>query len=79
MQNAVETVRVSVMDQGSGIPVEERQRVFERFYRLDSDERGVGLGLPIVAEALARLGGSISLESPPTGSGLWALVRLRAA
>lgn len=74
------TVRVSVMDQGPGIPNEERQRVFERFYRLDSGgQRGVGLGLAIVAEALAQLDGSILLESPAAGPGLLAVVRLRAA
>ena len=74
-----ETVRLTVRDHGPGIPVEERQRVFERFYRIDSDKPGVGLGLSIVEEALSQIGGSISLDSPATGRGLLAVVRLRAA
>jgi two-component system, OmpR family, sensor histidine kinase TctE len=50
-----ETTRLSVQDDGPGIPPEERTRIFERFYRLqNSDSDGCGLGLSIVDE-IARL------------------------
>ena len=48
--------RLVVSDSGPGIPADERDRVFERFYRLDAhrDSAGNGLGLTLVA-AVARL------------------------
>jgi len=60
-------VIVSVADTGPGIPLEEQQRLFERFYRGPRSERsrkgGLGLGLPI-AQALVELhGGQIWLQS----------------
>jgi two-component system phosphate regulon sensor histidine kinase PhoR len=59
--------RLTVRDEGPGIPPDEQRMVFERFYRLDTEETrrttGTGLGLPI-ASALAELhGGSIGVES----------------
>ena len=78
-EGAAGSVRLVVMDQGPGILAEERQRVFERFYRGDNDKPGAGLGLSIVAEALTQVDGSISLEAPDDGHGLWAVVRLQAA
>ena len=48
-------VQVRVADQGPGIPVTERERVFEAFYRGDADERpGTGLGLAIARAIVAR-------------------------
>lgn len=62
---------IVVEDDGRGIPVEERQRVFERFVRLDeSRERGrggSGLGLAIVAEVVHGHGGTISVSDSPLG------------
>ena len=62
-------VRLTVRDEGPGIPAEAQRRVFEPFYRLDTEETrrttGTGLGLPI-ASALTELhGGSLHLESAP--------------
>jgi two-component system, OmpR family, sensor histidine kinase TctE len=55
MVEAGETTRLSVQDDGPGIPPEERTRIFERFYRLqNSNSDGCGLGLSIVEE-IARL------------------------
>lgn len=72
---------LTVADDGPGIPARERERVFERFARLDDargrDAGGSGLGLAIVAELLRRSGGSISLQDNPGGPGLAAVVRLR--
>ena len=71
---------LTVVDDGPGIPVEERERVFERFARLDDardrDAGGTGLGLPIVRELLRRSDGSITLQDNPSGPGLTAQVRL---
>ncbi|OHD69869.1 MAG: hypothetical protein A2V99_14670 [Spirochaetes bacterium RBG_16_67_19] len=62
---------VSVEDSGTGIPPEERERIFERFYRIDrSRERsrgGRGLGLSIVREIVRAHGGLISAGESPLG------------
>jgi signal transduction histidine kinase len=71
---------VTVVDDGPGIPAGERERVFERFARLDDardrDAGGTGLGLAIVRELLRRSDGSISLQDNPDGPGLAAVVHL---
>ena len=71
---------LTVVDDGPGIPAGERERVFERFARLDDardrDAGGTGLGLAIVRELLRRCDGSISLQDNPSGQGLAAVVRL---
>ena len=60
-------VRFSVRDEGLGIPTEEQERIFEKFYRLDpAMTRGVGgtgLGLYICNELIERMGGRIWVES----------------
>ena len=56
-----------VKDTGIGIPAGDRERVFERFYRVDKSHSkkigGTGLGLSIVKHAVSYLGGTIELES----------------
>lgn len=55
-----------VEDNGIGIPLEQREKVFELFYRLDpSKTDGEGLGLTIVRQILGRLDGDIWLDSTP--------------
>ncbi|MGH9838288.1 MAG: CHASE2 domain-containing protein [Blastocatellia bacterium] len=66
-------VIISVRDQGFGIPEEARERIFEKFYRLERDTTsnvvGAGLGLPLVKEIVERHGGRVMVESAPaTGS-----------
>lgn len=61
---------ISVSDDGPGIPAEDRERVFERFTRLDDsrgrNSGGAGLGLAIVRELVTRAGGSVTLtEAEP--------------
>ena len=68
-----EYVEISVTDRGIGIPEDEQQRVFERFYRLDKARSratgGTGLGLAIVKHVAANHGGEVKLWSRPgTGS-----------
>lgn len=60
-------IKVTVKDTGIGIPQEDQERVFERFYRVDKSHSkeigGTGLGLSIVKHGAASMGASISLES----------------
>ena len=64
-----------VDDAGPGIPPEERERVFDRFYRhAPGDEAGSGLGLAIVRSVAERHGASVTLGNSPLG-GLRAEVR----
>jgi signal transduction histidine kinase len=73
------TVRVTVTpevlllvdDDGPGIPEGERERVFDRFHRLDTprsrDAGGAGLGLAIARELVTSLGGTVVAEASPLG------------
>ncbi|MBD5605542.1 MAG: HAMP domain-containing histidine kinase [Candidatus Eremiobacteraeota bacterium] len=58
---------VDVIDRGPGIPADEHERVFSRFFRGRdrNDAEGFGLGLAIAKRAVERSGGTISLESAP--------------
>jgi signal transduction histidine kinase len=61
-----------VDDDGPGVPVGDRSRVFERFVRLDDSRVGVdggtgGLGLAIVAEVVAAHGGEVQIGDVPSG------------
>jgi two-component system sensor histidine kinase TctE len=68
-------VVLTVEDNGPGIPPAERERVFERFYRLhDRDSEGSGLGLAIVREIARSHGARITLATASGGRGL--LVRV---
>jgi two-component system phosphate regulon sensor histidine kinase PhoR len=64
-----EWVTVSVTDSGSGVTPEERQRIFERFYRGDRARRGsgTGLGLAIAKHIVEAHGGQIWAGEAPTG------------
>ena len=63
------SVVVRVTDGGPGIPEEERERIFERFFRgaLRASVEGSGLGLAIVARAVDRCGGSVKLDRGDPG------------
>ena len=63
--------RVTVDDQGPGIPRDERARIWQPYYRLDRDRNapagGSGLGLSVVADLMRQLGGRASVEDAPGG------------
>jgi two-component system OmpR family sensor kinase len=62
---------LEVLDNGPGIPPEERARVFDRFYRRGQAEvPGSGLGLSIVRSVAERHGATVALDSGPGGKGL---------
>lgn len=61
-----EKIRVSVSNSGVEIPAQECDRIFDKFYRIPSNnfckQGGMGLGLPLVKQLVERLGGTIQLE-----------------
>jgi two-component system sensor histidine kinase TctE len=62
---------LEVVDDGPGIPRAERERIFERFHRMDrSDRGGSGLGLAIVREIAQRHDATIAVDDGPTGRGV---------
>lgn len=72
-----DSIRLSVSDQGPGLTVEQRERVFERFYRVDPSRSralgGSGIGLAIARALVEAMGGRIWVESegPGRGSTFW--------
>ena len=69
------TVRFEIADRGPGVPRELRDRVFERFYRLDAgrsaEEGGSGLGLAIVKHAVQLYGGEVGVEDRADGGAVF--------
>jgi signal transduction histidine kinase len=72
-------VELSVSDDGPGVPAAARERVFERFARLDEgrarDAGGTGLGLAIVREVVVAHGGSVTVDGDPGARFLISLPR----
>ena len=64
---AVGEKQLEIADNGPGIPVAEREKVFERFYRGNSKEPGHGLGLAIAKQICELLRATISLDDAPGG------------
>jgi signal transduction histidine kinase len=65
-------VLIAVEDRGPGVPVTERQRIFERFARTSQADRrssgdGAGLGLSLVAQHVSALRGRVWVEQRPGG------------
>jgi signal transduction histidine kinase len=60
-------VCVVVADQGPGIPPDQREHVFERFWRARHDQPGTGLGLPIARQIALAHGGDLTIASADHG------------
>ena len=69
--------RVTVSDRGDGVPPDQRERIFERFYRIDNDltrtTGGTGIGLSL-ARCFARdMGGDVTVAERPGGGSIFTL------
>jgi len=75
------TWQVSIEDEGAGVPVEQRERIFERFMRISrpGEDKGTGLGLAICRSLVELHGGRIFAESAPGGCGLRMVFEIPAA
>jgi signal transduction histidine kinase len=71
LQTSPRVVELTVDDDGPGIDIADRDRIFERFSRLDDartrDEGGAGLGLAVVRSTAERAGGMVTVGQAPIG------------
>lgn len=78
-RNDEKTLYITVADSGKGMEEKHRERIFDRFYRIDQDRNsshgGNGIGLSIVSSVVYRLNGTIRVESRP-GEGSEFLIEL---
>jgi signal transduction histidine kinase len=64
-----EQMMFAVIDTGIGVPEEARERIFERFEKVDSFKEGIGLGLCVSRSLARRMGGDVTLaDSSSQGS-----------
>ncbi|MGV9511127.1 ATP-binding protein [Streptomyces tendae] len=72
-----DAVVAAVADDGDGVPAADRDRIFERFVRLDAarsrDDGGAGLGLAIARDVAVRHGGTLTVHDAPAGGALFEL------
>ena len=77
-----DTIRIEVIDNGPGIDTKHRERLFERFFRVDKGRSremgGTGLGLAIVKHLVSAMDGTVGME-PADGGGSLFWVRLESA
>lgn len=68
VENENSNIKISVCDNGIGIPENEKEKIFKEFFRSSNvsleEHEGTGIGLSIVKEIIEKHGGSISVESP---------------
>jgi signal transduction histidine kinase len=78
VSNSNGTLKLKVSDNGSGIDPEHHSKIFDMFYRGTFQSKGSGLGLYIVKETVAKMKGTIQVDSAP-GKGTSFLITLPAA
>ena len=70
-----DSVWMEVCDDGIGIPEKDRDRIFDRFYRVDKARSrsagGTGLGLSIVSDTVKKRGGSVEAANRPGGGAVF--------
>jgi signal transduction histidine kinase len=71
VQRKQDRVNIEIQDDGEGIGQKDIPHIFERFYRADSTEEGLGVGLFIVKSVTEAHGGSISVSIPKEGGTLF--------
>jgi signal transduction histidine kinase len=69
-------VRISVADDGQGVPEADRERLFEPFFTSRRGEGGTGLGLPIARSLLAASQGTIAFDPAPQGARFVIVLRI---
>ena len=71
------SAELRVLDRGPGVPVEHRERIFEKFHRVDdtltAEKHGAGLGLSIARQLARGLGGELRYEPRPDGGAAFIL------
>jgi two-component system sensor histidine kinase KdpD len=73
-RRAGDHVRISVEDQGEGLPQEDRERVFDKFYRVAAADRrlaGTGLGLSIARGFMEAMDGTVTAANRPEGGAIF--------
>jgi len=66
-------LRIEVEDTGIGIPAEQSEKIFERFYKVDSFKQGIGLGLTVARRTAELLGGTLTLDTSYTSGARFVL------
>lgn len=69
-----DSLRVAVADRGSGIPLADKEKLFHRFVRLDTEDGtqyGVGLGLSVVKAIIQEHNGEVGMEDRPGGGSIF--------
>lgn len=78
LEGGASSVSLRVTDEGRGIPEKEREKIFDKFYRIGSEEiretKGTGLGLFIVKQVVDNHGGSIQVTASRPGGSVFEII-----
>ena len=66
-------VIITVSDTGCGVALENQDKIFEQFYKVDSFEQGIGLGLTVSRKIARKLGGDLTIDKDYTGGARFVL------
>lgn len=67
VEQAGNTIRICVRDNGPGIPEQYMKKIFSKFFQVDHSKKGLGLGLTFCEMAAKAMGGSLVVENIPVG------------